>query len=70
MLATIGLAAVLGTAARIETAFVRIPHSTEQVAIHCMKPQHARDTGVLFVHGPLSRPGLPRDTSSVRATPG
>jgi hypothetical protein len=51
MLATIGLAAVLGTAARIETAFVRIPHSTEQVAIHCMKPQHARDTGVLFVHG-------------------
>jgi pimeloyl-ACP methyl ester carboxylesterase len=51
MLAMIGLAAVLGTAARIETAFVRIPHSNGQVAIHCMKPQHARDTGVLFVHG-------------------
>lgn len=45
MLAAIGLAAAL------ETAYVRIPHSDAQVAIHCMKPQHARDAGVLFVHG-------------------
>jgi pimeloyl-ACP methyl ester carboxylesterase len=51
MLAAIGLAAALATAARIETAFVRLPHSNEQVAIHCMKPQHARAAGVLFVHG-------------------
>jgi len=51
MLAAIGLAAVLGTATRVETAHVRIPDSTEQLAIHCVKPQHARDAGVLFVHG-------------------
>jgi pimeloyl-ACP methyl ester carboxylesterase len=51
MFAAIGLAAVLGTAARIETAFVPIPHSNERVAVHCLKPQRARDVGVLFVHG-------------------
>jgi pimeloyl-ACP methyl ester carboxylesterase len=51
MFAALGLAAALGTAARIETTFVRIPDSNEQVAIHCLKPQHARDSGVLFVHG-------------------
>ena len=51
MLATIGLAAALATAARIETAYVRFPPANEQVAIHCMKPQHARAAAVLFVHG-------------------
>lgn len=51
MLAEIGLAAALGTAVKAETAYVRIPHSTEQLAIHCIEPRHARGAAVLFIHG-------------------
>lgn len=51
MLATISLAVALGTVSRIETAQLRVPDSTTQLALHCIEPEHARGAGVLFIHG-------------------